>query len=306
MSIDSRIRWLDISKGIAILLMIVGHTSIPKGPSNFIWAFHMPLFFLASGWSTSWDKYTVGAYVIKKLKALAIPFLVYSTIVVLLAQLIGKDSITWLGVLQHGWGGYALWFVPVLLMALILSRLVKQIPQKRIQITVSILLVVLGCLLNYYSVSLPWTLSAVPYATFLILLGSWLKDLEKYIENPVWWVMLVCFFITAMISHYWKLDLAWNQIRPVILLTIGAVSGTMMTFTLSSFISKWFNTISNILQAIGKETFIILAFSQIMGPVVQFYFPCNKVIEYLLVFLSLFIIVLIKNGVNKLVGYKIL
>ena len=45
----NRKQWLDIAKGIAIILMVIGHTSIPNIASNFIYAFHMPLFFIASG-----------------------------------------------------------------------------------------------------------------------------------------------------------------------------------------------------------------------------------------------------------------
>ena len=41
-----RIDWIDLTKGIAIFLMVCGHTSIPLSISNWIWSFHMPLFFL--------------------------------------------------------------------------------------------------------------------------------------------------------------------------------------------------------------------------------------------------------------------
>ena len=51
-----RILWIDIAKAIAILLMVIGHTSIPHGLSNFIWAFHMPLFFMASGFTNGGGK----------------------------------------------------------------------------------------------------------------------------------------------------------------------------------------------------------------------------------------------------------
>ena len=44
-----RLKWLDIAKGITIILMVIGHTSIPDPFSRFIYAFHMPLFFLVSG-----------------------------------------------------------------------------------------------------------------------------------------------------------------------------------------------------------------------------------------------------------------
>jgi fucose 4-O-acetylase-like acetyltransferase len=31
---------MDVAKGIAIILMVIGHTSIPKAASDFIFAFH--------------------------------------------------------------------------------------------------------------------------------------------------------------------------------------------------------------------------------------------------------------------------
>lgn len=55
---SQRIEWIDVAKGIAILLMVAGHTTIPKSISNFIWAFHMPLFFIASGLCTKWGGVT--------------------------------------------------------------------------------------------------------------------------------------------------------------------------------------------------------------------------------------------------------
>lgn len=36
-----RIEWIDIAKGMAIFLMVCGHTSIPENLSNWIWSFHM-------------------------------------------------------------------------------------------------------------------------------------------------------------------------------------------------------------------------------------------------------------------------
>ena len=39
-----RIKWIDLTKGVAIFLMVCGHTGIPSLISNWIWSFHMPLF----------------------------------------------------------------------------------------------------------------------------------------------------------------------------------------------------------------------------------------------------------------------
>ena len=54
--VSARLKWLDIAKGLGILLMVLGHSSVPVVVAKFIWAFHMPLFFIASGWTTNWEK----------------------------------------------------------------------------------------------------------------------------------------------------------------------------------------------------------------------------------------------------------
>lgn len=47
-----RIDYIDIVKGITIILMIIGHVSnIPTILRTFIFSFHMPLFFIISGYT---------------------------------------------------------------------------------------------------------------------------------------------------------------------------------------------------------------------------------------------------------------
>ncbi|WP_270224197.1 acyltransferase family protein [Lactiplantibacillus pentosus] len=51
-----RIEWIDIAKGIAILAVVVGHTLGPYNGQLFgslIFAFHMPIFFMLSGYLSS-------------------------------------------------------------------------------------------------------------------------------------------------------------------------------------------------------------------------------------------------------------
>ena len=47
----NRINWIDISKGIAIVLVIIGHLNVKWFPNigiiiDEIYSFHMPLFFI--------------------------------------------------------------------------------------------------------------------------------------------------------------------------------------------------------------------------------------------------------------------
>lgn len=221
---NERNQWIDIAKGITIILMVLGHSSLPKPISNFIWSFHMPLFFIASGWMTNWEKYSFTDFTKRKIKSLGIPFLCYSAIVLFWRELaFGGGITTWL---QMGWDGYALWFIPVLFFALINARAICLMTNKFMRYAIVVGFIAFGYALCYNNIILPWTLSTVPYAVFLVLAGSVLRRFQQEVETPRWWVLLLCTAITIGISHYWRLDLCCNQILPFIPLAIAAFTGT--------------------------------------------------------------------------------
>ena len=76
---NNRQVWIDIAKAIAIIAVIIGHT-IPAYSmlSKFIYLFHMPLFFLISGYLFNFKKYeqSLGGYIISCAKRLLLPCVV--------------------------------------------------------------------------------------------------------------------------------------------------------------------------------------------------------------------------------------
>lgn len=74
---QNRVLWVDILKGLGILLMILGHTpNIPQSVYVFIYSFHMPLFFVVSGflWSDANLKNTIRMWGKRKFRSLIIPY----------------------------------------------------------------------------------------------------------------------------------------------------------------------------------------------------------------------------------------
>lgn len=72
-----RIEWLDLSKGIGIFLVIAGHClNVNTTPFHLIFEFHMPLFFLLSGYTYS-RKTGLGIWLKKKVKGLLFPFFLF-------------------------------------------------------------------------------------------------------------------------------------------------------------------------------------------------------------------------------------
>ena len=302
---NNRTYWLDIAKGIAIFLMVIGHTSIPNVVSDFIYAFHMPLFFIASGLASDYDRHTWGGYAKHKSYTIMLPFLTYSIIVILLQCSIGTLDVA--NLLKTGWGGYALWFVPILYLASILTMLICRIRNRAIRLVIILCMLLMGYGLCYYQIVLPWTLSTVPYATFLILVGNELKHIQQRIETEKSSLgIAVAFTVTVVISHFYRLDLAWNHIIPVIPLTIGAIAGTLMVFKLSVWIEQHTKKCSSILQAIGKETYIVVAFSQVIIMCINHFFTVNVLWKYVILVVVLIFLKYIKDWINRLVKVKIL
>ncbi|MGN0489678.1 MAG: acyltransferase family protein [Ruminococcus sp.] len=87
-----RMQWLDIAKGIGIILVILGHAprdimrqqffGIDFG-YQFIYAFHMQLFFIVSGYlfCISVNKYSPGKFLKKRVQSLLMPWLVYTLLI---------------------------------------------------------------------------------------------------------------------------------------------------------------------------------------------------------------------------------
>ena len=132
-----RLDWVDVAKGITILLMVAGHTSIPETISKYIWSFHMPFFFFVSGVFYSEKKYKKFNSLLKRrIFTLLVPYVFFSVVVMLGYY----GTVYWNPKeLYLGWSGYALWFIPVLFMSeMLLYPFAKYIERPIIKITIII------------------------------------------------------------------------------------------------------------------------------------------------------------------------
>jgi fucose 4-O-acetylase-like acetyltransferase len=84
-----RIEWIDIAKGIGIMLVVIGHLiSRDSYLGQFIGSFHMPLFFLLSGMCFRPEKYpTFLPFLKKRVNQLLIPLLLFNLIIFLVDYL---------------------------------------------------------------------------------------------------------------------------------------------------------------------------------------------------------------------------
>ena len=104
---------------------------------------------------------------------------------------------------------------------------------------------------------------------------------------------------------FYRLDMAWNNITPVIPLTIGAVSGTLMVFMLASLIENKCKMLSKILSSVGKETYIVVAFASAIILMINQYFILNPLVKYLIMTMVLCVLAKAKGVINTNSNTKI-
>ena len=80
---------VSIAKALGIILMVMGHTGCPEYLHDFIYLFHMPLFFFLSAYFFRDVKVvnSAGQYVLRKFKNLYWPYIKWSIIFLLLHYL---------------------------------------------------------------------------------------------------------------------------------------------------------------------------------------------------------------------------
>lgn len=94
---------MSIAKGIAIILMVAGHAECPEPLINFLYLFHMPLFFMAAGYFFSrknvdnpWN------FCARRFKGLYVPFVKWSLFFLLIHNLMFE-----IGVLNEEYGNWS-------------------------------------------------------------------------------------------------------------------------------------------------------------------------------------------------------
>lgn len=211
-----RLAYMDISKGIGILCVILGHMGITS-VNKIVFSFHMPLFFVISGYFLS-DKMSPKEVLIKRSKQLLKPYSYTCMVVILLCGLkallklaLGKGTLQgfvieigkWIYAALYGAGTLhetpieilpigAIWFLLALICG---SYLTQYARQKNTPIAWIIGIACAG----YFTSKVfwfPWSIQAAMTATVFIYLGSWLKNnnlLEKcsrslYVVSLVIWI----------------------------------------------------------------------------------------------------------------------
>lgn len=132
-----RLDFLDTAKGFAITLVILGHIiSSERFPVRmWLYSFHMPVFFIISGYLTNLSKnhISIQQFIIKKFKSLIIPYLSFALInyVFIIFNFYIQHSlekntiITYIIYIIKLCGRSAIWFLPCLFISQLIFKLIS-------------------------------------------------------------------------------------------------------------------------------------------------------------------------------------
>lgn len=182
MGTDKRIDWIDIAKGIGILLVIIGHSFrdemieesvICSFIYNFIYKFHMPLFFTLSGFllGKSLKKdYSTKQMLLKKVRTLLIPFAAYGILIYVVFRIMYELPVV--GDVLNGSSYGLVSFVNYCVLSL--------------QST------------NPYAFHL-WYLFVLFILETLIILFHRFVNINKRFKLMLLWIVAICLFVAAMV-----------------------------------------------------------------------------------------------------------
>ncbi len=148
-----RITYLDMVKGVGIILVVFGHSTLaPDQAITWLASFHMPLFFMVSGmlmWHIGEEEKPFLLSIKRKAKGIMLPYITFSVIYILIKlcylvrmpELITVEQI-WDAVYQTLtlYGISVMWFLPALFVSEVVFLGLRQIKRGREAIT-------LGCVL---------------------------------------------------------------------------------------------------------------------------------------------------------------
>jgi len=182
-----RILELDLLRGAAIILMITGHsilvhpidfTGIPwcHNLHNWIYSFHMELFFLVSGCVYHCSKYR--PYILNKMDRLVVP-MVFMGIISIFFHSVGSDVVHKHTTMTDGLigilNGKSYWFLYTLFLIFAIYPLIEKIGTKNkwIEPSLMILLITISQFVNYPTV---FRISSMMYHLPYFMMGHLLSD----------------------------------------------------------------------------------------------------------------------------------
>lgn len=304
MSSGFRVFWIDISKGILIALIVLGHIISDNRNilQTWIYSFHVPAFFLINGLLKRRflfvEKNTLTSVIIKE-KYLSIMYIMFSLIFLIrfvIQLFFGMYDIHDLKIfVLHSLflnGEGVLWYIPVFVLAEIVFFL--SISNGKRGAVVFLFCFAVGIFAYHYFafnnvlyeeriLSLIIILYIkVIIAASLMMIGYYLEYLRIF-DSKLIYLLGTLSFLSIMNGN---IDINNLRLNNIILFYLFSISGVLLTVAVSKLIEKYTKTIGYILASWGENSIVIM----LTHAIFLIYQICGMVFKYMNVATSVSII----------------
>lgn len=249
----SRIEYLDIAKSLGIIAVVYAHARGIGG--SYMWHFHMPLFFFISGLLYS-EQSNLKTYIIRKIKALYIPFVFWNLLFYVVKQNLLTRKIAYkniflmfLGVYKEGDFLGATWFLAALFQVTILYKVLDcSLKHSKCKDIILILLFICFAIIGF-DITLPYKLSRTVILSVFFAIGVFIqknKNLLNNIDSVI--LALVCGVMFYVISRANYVNMGDNEYRYCIEFVIGAFAAIYIIIFVSKRLANSLNGITKIIK----------------------------------------------------------
>lgn len=289
---------IDILKGFGIVFMIIAHT---YGPNNYLWdaiyTFHMPLFFITTGYF--YKQIKIQDLFHKNFKQLIVPYIFACIIIIAISQIRQThDIFIDLNNILSGLGPG--WFLLALFLARIEFNYLLMLFPKWHFIVAIIISASIAIVVHYNN--LPSYLAFYPSLVSLVFMSIGYYTRQKRIieatDQKIIILAIISWFVTFMFG---KVEMSHCLFKLNIIDFAGSISGTFIFYKLSQKINTNNAQIIKDLKAIlvftGRYSLVILFFHTIDYCVYPWYvlepYISNKLLLLTLITINRFLFVYI-------------
>lgn len=330
--------WINILRGFAIFLIVLGHAiGYSKNLSilsKYLSSFYVPLFFFISGYiiNENSDEKLI-PYIKRKAKKILIPYFVFATITLIPYYLfasniqsnlasnknISNGIITSLLNILYGSGhgeglsqNTPIWFLPCFFLVVVIGKLTidifKKYQNKHKNLFISILFLTIGGIFyKYLNYPYPFGFETALVMLYFYFLGSYIKKIHEPLTNKKKFVIgIIAVIIGFIIQTYnGRISARYNDYENSYLIFVSSATFTCIGYCyLFSLIKK-----CNILSYLGKHTIPVLVthkmplvfFQTYFGVITYYLKNGNSILQFsCAIFISVLSIIL------SIIVYKII
>lgn len=309
----ARNSFIDVAKGIGIILVIIGHAGIPEGVHRVIYSFHMALFFIISGYLFN-EKKWVGKlkfieYTKKRARNYLLPYFVLAIInFVILGTIWGYTQAATVAEYINVLKGYIfgtiysisglmplwapIWYLTCIFVASIIFFVVMQLRDDLKGIVVACCGVFSWYCYRHLGFRLPWNMSPAGIGVVMMYVGYLIRK-YKVLQKLHTWQAVLLIGIGTLCGYYNK---------PLVAFCDGYYANMILTYmsciTISVgilYICYMYINKNKLIEFYGKSTIIILGFNYLSGTIFNYLYtkvnlPVNSYVYFIRIIFDILVL----------------